>query len=417
MAAVVGAVVLGGLALVLVWVLRESARSLPVAANSVAVLPFDNLSSDPEQEYFADGITVEVLNALSRVRGLQVTGRASSFHFEGRNEDLRSLGEALAVEYVLEGSVRRNADQVRISAQLSNARTGVHLWSKTYERRLDDLFWIQDESATAVAGALEIKLGVGDLGCVPGMARNVAAYDEYLRGMSLNLDWRPESYPLAITHLQRAVALDPSFSPAWAGLNTAYTNGALLMPGRAEEWLSSASDALDHARALTPDAPHVLLEFGIGETRQGRWREAAAIYERLQTSYTKYGMADQAWGPRGVFLLGVGRSRCSNQPQVSAVQGGACGRSGGNPPPRPSGEPRGERRTGPVGGLLPRAGVVARVVGRDCANHGGIRAHCGNPCFGMCESCRHLRISCGSRDWWSTGALTAGPISVGPSPV
>jgi TolB-like protein/DNA-binding winged helix-turn-helix (wHTH) protein len=305
MPAVAGAVVLA----VLVWSLREPAHPLLAAANSVAVLPFDNLSSDPEQQYFADGMTVEILNTLSRVRGLQVTGRASSFHFKGRDEDLRSIGEILGVEYVLEGSVRKAADQVRISAQLSSARTGVHLWSQTYERRLDDLFSLQDEIATSVAGALQVKLGIGDMGRIPGMTRNVAAYDEYLRGMVLNLDWRPESFPPAIAHLQRAVAIDPSFSPAWAGLNTVYTNGALLVPDRAEEWQSSASEALEHARALTPDAPHVLLEVGIGETRRGRWREAAAIYEELQTSYAKYGMADQAWGPRGVFLLGVGRLR------------------------------------------------------------------------------------------------------------
>src|SRR5690606_3437070 len=230
----------------------------------------------------------------SRVRGLQVTGRASSLRFKGRDDDLRSIGETLGVEYVLEGSVRKAADQVRISAQLSSARTGVHLWSETYERGLDDLFSIQDEIATSVAGPLQIKLGLGDVGRVPGMTRNVAAYDEYLRGMSLNLDWRPDSLPLAVTHLRRAVAIDPSFSPAWAGLSTVYTNGALLVPDRADEWQSSASAALDHARTLTPDAPHVLLEFGIRETRRGRWREAAAIYEELQTSYAKYGMADQA---------------------------------------------------------------------------------------------------------------------------
>lgn len=301
----VGAVALAALA----WALREPAHRLPVAANSVAVLPFDNLSSDLEQQYFADGMTVEILSALSRVRGLQVTGRASSFQLRGRNEDLHSIGETLGVEYVLEGSVRRAADQVRISAQLSSARTGVHLWSQTYERRLDDLFSIQDEIAGSVAGALQIKLGVGDVGRVPGMTRNVAAYDEYLRGMALNLDWRPDSLPLAITRLQRAVAIDPSFSPAWAGLSAVYSNAATLVPDRVAEWQSSASVALDHARALTPDAPHVLLEAGISEARRGRWREAAAIYEELQTAYAKYGMADQAWGPRGVFLLAVGRLR------------------------------------------------------------------------------------------------------------
>lgn len=299
----VGVAIIAGLAVTL----RRDAPPAPI--HSVAILPFDNLSFDPEQEYFADGITAELLTALSRVRDLRVTGRASSFHFKNRNENLRTVGEALGVEHVLEGSVRKAGDRVRITAQLSNARTGEHLWSETYERRFDDIFVIQDEIAKSVADALQVKLGVGDMGRLPGMTRNVTAYDEYLRGMALNLDWRAESFPLAIAHLQRAVALDPSFSIAWAGLHTACVNGAFAVPARAEEWRQKASEALDHARELTPDAPHVLLEIGIDETRRGNWLKAAAVFERLQASYAKYGMANQAWGPRGVFLLGVGRVR------------------------------------------------------------------------------------------------------------
>ena len=166
--------------------------------------------------------------------------------------------------------MRKAGDQVRITAQLSNARTGEQLWSRDLRAQARRHLLIQDEIAKSVADALQVKLGVGDVGRVPGMTRNVAAYDEYLRGMSLNLDWRPESFPLAIAHLQRAVALDPSFSLAWAGLSAVYTNGALLVPDRAEEWLASGAEALEHARALTPDAPHVLLELGIArsEARQ-----------------------------------------------------------------------------------------------------------------------------------------------------
>jgi len=302
-AAVAGVMVIAAFAAAL----RNDAR--PGPANSVAVLPFDNFSSDPEQEYFADGITAELLNALSRVRDLRVTARTSSFHFKDRNEDLRAIGETLGVEHVLQGSVRKAGDQVRITAQLSNARTGDHLWSETYERRLDDIFLIQDEIAKSVADALQVKLGVGDVGRAPGMTRNVAAYDEYLRGMALNIQWRPDAYPLAIAHLQRAVALDPSFSIAWAGLSTVYTNGAFVSPSRADEWRQKGVEALDHARTLTPDAPHVLLETGIAESRRGEWLDAAATFQRLQASYAQYGMANQAWGPRGIFLLGVGRVR------------------------------------------------------------------------------------------------------------
>jgi len=304
-AALIGAIIVG--AVIFASIPRNAAQ--PASAHSVAVLPFDNLSSDPEQAYFADGITVELVNALSRVRGLKVTGRVSSFHFKDRIESPRAIGEALGVEHVLEGSVRKSGDRVRIAAQLVNARTGDRLWSETYERRFDDVFSIQDEIATSVANALQIKLGVGDLARVPGMTRNVAAYDEYLRGMTLNIQWTPESFPPAIVHLERAVEIDPSFSVAWAGLHTVYVNGAAMTPDHAEEWRSNAAQALERARALTPDAPHVLLEIGIDESRRGQWLEAAQTFDRLQASYARYGMSDQAWGPRGTFLLAVGRVR------------------------------------------------------------------------------------------------------------
>src|SRR5262249_38310191 len=144
-------------------------RAQPVPANSVAVLPFDNLSSDPEQEYFADGVTVEVLDALSRVRDLRVIGRTSSFHFKDRNEDPRQIGAALGVEHIVEGSVRKAGDQLRITAQLTNARTGQELWSETYTRKVNDIFQIQEEIARSVANALQVTLGVGDIARMPGM--------------------------------------------------------------------------------------------------------------------------------------------------------------------------------------------------------------------------------------------------------
>lgn len=198
---------------------------------------------------------------------------------------------------------------MRITAQLSSARTGRHLWSETYTRGLDDIFAIQDEIARSVAAALQVKLGIGDLARVPGMTRNAVAYDEYLRGMALNLDWQPESFARAIVHLQRAVAIDPSFSVAWSGLNAVYGNGALVTPTQADEWRAKAAEALGRARKLTPDAPHVLLEMGIDAARGGRWLEAADIFDQLHASYARHGMATQAWGPRGVFLFGVGRVR------------------------------------------------------------------------------------------------------------
>src|SRR5690606_29220725 len=119
--------------------------------------------------------------------------RTSSFRFKDEGGDLPAVGETLGVDHVLQGSVRTAGGHVRITAQLGRARTGERLWSETYERKLDDIFLIQDDIARSVADALQVRLGIGDVGRVPGMTRNVAAYEEYLRALARNLDWRPES--------------------------------------------------------------------------------------------------------------------------------------------------------------------------------------------------------------------------------
>ena len=186
--------------------------------NSIAVLPFQDFSPKHDQEYFADGVTEEILNSLARVNGLEVTARTSSFYFKGRNEDLRTIGETLGVANILEGSVRKEGDNVRITAQLNNARTGYHLWSKTYDRKLDDIFNVQEDIAEKVAQALEITLGVGELSRYPGMTRNVDAYDVYLQANAAIGNQRTaQGIPRAIELYQRAVALDTSFAQAWLG--------------------------------------------------------------------------------------------------------------------------------------------------------------------------------------------------------
>jgi adenylate cyclase len=280
----------------------------PVSATpSLAVLPFADLSPEGEQAYFADGITIEVLNRLAGIRDLRVIGRASSFQMRGQAADARALGEKLGVQHLLVGSVRRDGERVRVTAQLTAARTGQQLWSQVYERRLDDIFAIQDEIAEAVTAAMRVTLGVGEAARLPGMTRDVAAYDEYLRGMALNIQMRPESFPPAIAHLQRAVAIDPAFSIAWAGLHTVFSNGAFAVPERAGEWRRSATEALRRARDLTPDAPDVLRELGIAAVRQGKWREGAELFQRLEKTYAARDMSGEAAGPRGAILLAVGR--------------------------------------------------------------------------------------------------------------
>jgi TolB-like protein len=201
---------------------------------SIAVLPFANLSGDAARDYFSDGMTEELLNLLARVPGLQVASRTSSFAYKGRNVDIREVGRELGVETVLEGSVRQSGEQVRITAQLIDAETGFHLWSATYERRLEDIFQVQDEIAAAIVDKLRIelapqeqKLAVRD----KAPTQNVEAYELYLQGRAVWKRRGEENLVRAIDLYQRALGLDPGFARAHAALASAY----VVMPGYTRE--------------------------------------------------------------------------------------------------------------------------------------------------------------------------------------
>jgi len=183
--------------------------------NSVAVLPFINMSSDPEQEYFSDGITEEVLNLLVKIPELKVTSRTSVFVFKGQSVDIPTVAEKLGVAHILEGSVRKAGNRVRITAQLIEARNDVHLWSETYERKLDDIFAIQDEIAREVVNALQIQL----LGEAPiAISTNTEAYNLYLRGKHFATLGTPEGGEASVKAYRESIALDADFAPPWAGL-------------------------------------------------------------------------------------------------------------------------------------------------------------------------------------------------------
>ncbi|MEA3040169.1 MAG: hypothetical protein QOE79_2682, partial [Sphingomonadales bacterium] len=193
--------------------------ALPAAPrNSVAVLPFANLSGDPKQDYFSDGLSEEVLDALAHIRQLQVAARTSSFSFKDKGVDVATIAQRLGVAYVLDGSVRRDGNLIRVSASLVDARTGFKTWSETYDRKLDDIFAVQQGIAAAVAQALQVRLGGGDLPRITtGGTSNTAAYDQYLRGRQLidlsasEADWRQ-----ALAYFDAAVAADPTYASAHA---------------------------------------------------------------------------------------------------------------------------------------------------------------------------------------------------------
>ncbi|MDM7917494.1 MAG: hypothetical protein QUU85_19855, partial [Candidatus Eisenbacteria bacterium] len=188
--------------------------------NSLAVLPFANMSSDPEQEYFSDGLTEELLSALTKIRELKVTGRTSSFSFKGKNEDLRVIGRQLGVANILEGSVRKAGNRVRITAQLVNTEDGFHLWSETYDRTLDDIFAVQDDIAKSVAQELQVTL----LGrSAPGGMPNVDAFDLVLQARFVLQARHEEAIRRGRAMLERALQVCPEYAPAWAEMSLVHS--------------------------------------------------------------------------------------------------------------------------------------------------------------------------------------------------
>jgi len=195
----------------------------PAPEQSIAVLPFENMSDDPDNEYFSDGMSEEILNLLAQVPELRVTSRSSAFSFKGQNLDVPTMAARLNVAHVLEGSVRKSGNQLRITAQLIEVASDTHLWSKTYDRELQNVFAIQDEIAAAVVDALQITL----LGEAPKATEtNPEAYTLYLQARYFINQFNAEAFQQAETLLERALAIDPVFAPAWTTLSIVYRQQA-----------------------------------------------------------------------------------------------------------------------------------------------------------------------------------------------
>ena len=250
---------------------------------SIAVLPFVNMSGDAENEYFSDGISEEILNVLARVPELSVAARTSSFQFKGEKRDLAEIATQLKVRMVLEGSVRKQAERVRVTAQLIDAATGFHLWSETYDRELKDIFAIQDEIARAIGNELKVRvLGQGDGTAAVSGTTHVEAHDLYLRGLALWQVREEEELFAAIDAFERAINADPGFAAAWGGLAItyavlpAYSNR--LTPG---ETAARSLDASQRALALDPTQPEPYLAMGsVAGAFSGRRETGAALIRR-----------------------------------------------------------------------------------------------------------------------------------------
>ena len=228
---------------------------------SIAVLPFVNMSNDPENEYFSDGISEELLNLLAKIPELRVIGRTSSFQFKNKQVDLRNIGETLGVANILEGSVRKSGNTVRITAQLISADDATHIWSDTFDRNLDDIFKIQEEIANAVVDALRVEL-LGQT-IAPRAAPIVGdAYDAYLKGLYYYRRRNPDDLIKSLDYFEKALALDPELSIAWEMIGSVYMNQTLSGTLPLSEGQKMSQEALDRSLELDPMAAGALYQTG-----------------------------------------------------------------------------------------------------------------------------------------------------------
>lgn len=276
-------------------------------SSSIAVLPFVNLSSEKENEYFSDGLTDDLIDALTKVQGLRVVARGSAFQFKGKNPDIRAVGRQLNVGAVLEGSVQRSGDRLRITAQLSTAADGYHIWSQTYDRRFEDVFAVQDEISRAIVAALEVRVAGNPRRLVQSSTQDMEAYNLYLQGRFQLNKWRAEGARAGIDYFAQAIAKDPGFAPAYAGMADCYTWLAAFGWSPSREAMPKARQAANRALQLdeTLAAAHVSLGY-VKALYDWDWPGAEREFKRaLELSP---GDADAHFAYSIVYLNPLGRT-------------------------------------------------------------------------------------------------------------
>jgi len=281
---------------------------------SVAVLPFVNMSADPENEYFSDGISEELLNLLVRIEGLRVPSRTSSFAFKGLNTDIKEIARQLEVGHVLEGSVRKAGSRVRVTAQLIDVSTDTHLWSETYDRDLEDIFAIQDEIAGHIVEALKLALAPDAAPRAP--TPNLEAYNLFLQGRYL-AQQRGPGLRDAEALLQRAIELDPNFAEAWGALSLTYALFPYYLGMPAEEMTPRLMETAERALALDPNLADPSLAIAKEKMRSLDWISAYSIYESVISKHPGNSLA-RLWF--GIDLLKAGYITESAAQLAASVQ-------------------------------------------------------------------------------------------------
>ncbi len=271
---------------------------------SIAVLPFQNLSPDPENAFFADGMTEDILTQLAKIRDLKVISRTSVMRYKGIQKPLREIAAELSVATVLEGSVRRAGDRVRIVGQLVDARTDQHLWAETYDREIKDVFAIQSEVAQQIAAALKATLSPAEKKRIEqSPTQDLAAYDLYLKGRELYNRYRKTDNEAAIELFQKALELDPAFALGYAGLGDAYAQRALRF-GFPQSWLDTSLEVSRKAIALNPELAEGYKALGLAYQAKGKYRESLDATRRAAEINPNYAAAV---GNVGAVLRHLGR--------------------------------------------------------------------------------------------------------------
>jgi serine/threonine protein kinase/Flp pilus assembly protein TadD len=249
------------------------------AVKSIAVLPFTNTSNDPENEYFTDGMAEEIINALSKIKSLGVASRTSTFALKGTTEDIRAIGKRLEVSAVLEGSVRKMGNKIRVSAQLINVMNGLQLWSERYDREIEDVFAIQDEIAQNIVKALRVVLSEDEKKAIEKVATdNVQAYDYYLRGRTFFHQHRRTSLEFARKMFTRAIEVDPNYARAYAGIADCCSILFMYFDAR-ETNLKQADKASQTALDLDPDLAEAHSARGLSHSLSKKYKQAEEEFE------------------------------------------------------------------------------------------------------------------------------------------
>jgi TolB-like protein len=288
----------------------------PKLVASIAVLPFANMSTDRENEFFCDGLAEEVINALCQVPGMKVAGRTSSFFSRGKDVELKEIGRRLNVEHVLEGSVRKVGNRIRVTAQLIKVSDGFHLWSERYDREMTDIFAIQDEITQAISGAFRTKLS-------PQAAKrrhtpNLRAYEAYLKAFQQFTRATPESFARMKEFLERAIELDPKFALAHSYMGISYTVQANFGMRPAREVIPLARAAEQEALRLDPSLPEAHGMLAVCDGMEFDWKEAERRW-RLVMAHEPVPRDVRFWYGNH-YLLPIGRPMEALEAEASVIE-------------------------------------------------------------------------------------------------